>query len=80
MKKNLLKDLVLPGFWLFFFIVTPGTNEEQRNPLLLKKDNTNSKLVKMKPDIFRAENIDQIDINTYYNTTTFINASYFYRF
>lgn len=41
MKKNLLKELILPAFWLFFFIVTPKS--EIRDIKLKKADNTELK-------------------------------------
>lgn len=41
MKKNLSKELILPAFWLFFFIVTPKS--EVKDNKLKKADNTELK-------------------------------------
>lgn len=35
MKKTLLKELILPSFWLFFFIVSPKNDQSTQ----LKKGN-----------------------------------------
>ncbi|HUS00435.1 MAG TPA: hypothetical protein VMY77_01840 [Chitinophagaceae bacterium] len=38
MKKSFLKELVLPAFWLFFFIVSPKSQVKDNK--LKKADNT----------------------------------------
>ena len=42
MKKTLLKEFILPSFWLFFFIVSPKSEDrtndlKQGNKIELKK-------------------------------------------
>ena len=46
MKKNILQELVLPSFWLFFFIVSPGSDakvgqlQNTKSIEVKKQDNT----------------------------------------
>ena len=30
MRKNLLRELILPSFWLFFFIVSPKSENKEK--------------------------------------------------
>ena len=41
MKKNLSKELILPAFWVFFFIVTPKSQIKDNK--LKRADNTELK-------------------------------------
>jgi hypothetical protein len=41
MKKNFLKEMILPAFWLLFFIITPKS--EVKDNKLKKADNTELK-------------------------------------
>ena len=52
MKKTLLKELILPSFWLFFFIVSP---ESEVKTQLKKQDDTE---LKKQENIFAASEPD----------------------
>jgi len=43
MNSNLLKDMILPSFWLFFFLVYSNTND--RNNSLINQNKTEIKKV-----------------------------------
>lgn len=52
MKKTLLKELILPSFWLFFFIVSPKNDESNQ---LKKEDDIE---LKKQGDIFATSEDD----------------------
>lgn len=53
MKKTLLKELVLPSFWVFFFIVSP--NKEEKIQIKISDGNE----WKKQADIFGATEDDK---------------------
>lgn len=58
MKKNLLKELILPAFWLFFFIVS--SKSDAKNNELNRADNIELK----NPDISSSEVTNGINNNS----------------
>lgn len=68
MKKHLLQELILPSFWLFFFIVSPGRETKVNH---LKKSGDNG--VKKQLDLSASGITNTIDKN---KEATLIKAVY----
>lgn len=72
MNKNILQELVLPSFWLFFFIVSPASDAKVDQ--LQKTKNIE---IKKQDDIPVLETSNTIDKN---KEATLIKAVYLFGF
>lgn len=69
MKKNIVKELILPAFWLFFFIVMPKS--EIKDNKLKRADNT-----ELKKDIPAPAATNTLNKNKETTEATFTKAVY----